>query len=126
MHPAVRDTAVAAHEDGTGEVRLAGYVVAREGHDLPTDAEFRAWLLERLPDYMVPAAFLPLESLPVSPSGKVDRKALPVPRWSKTGLTGYVPPRGPIQETVAEMCAELVGVEARGCATISSRWGAIR
>ena len=126
-HPALRETAVAAHEDGTGELRLAGYVVVRAGHDQPTAAELRAWLLERLPEYMVPAAFVPLGTLPQSPSGKVDRKALPAPRLTQANLAAqYVPPRGPIEEAVAEMCAELVGIEARGLTTTSSSWEVTR
>jgi len=78
-HPLVRACAVAAHMVGTGN-RLAGYVVLREGR-ADAVAILRAHLSERLPDYMVPPELLVLDALPLSPNGKIDRRALPLPEW---------------------------------------------
>ncbi|HEX7240168.1 MAG TPA: amino acid adenylation domain-containing protein, partial [Longimicrobiaceae bacterium] len=76
--PQVREAVVMVREDEPGQKRLVGYVVPREGAELST-AELRARLGERLPEYMVPGAFVTLERLPLNASGKVDRRALPAP-----------------------------------------------
>ncbi len=77
-HPAVQEVAVIDREDGPAK-SLAAYLVLHPG-EAPGDAELRGFLLESLPAYMVPADFVALEALPLSPTGKVDRKALPEPR----------------------------------------------
>ncbi|HEX6862760.1 MAG TPA: condensation domain-containing protein, partial [Thermoanaerobaculia bacterium] len=112
MHPAVREAAVVARGEGAGR-RLVAYILpAAEGN--PGDL-LRAYLLERLPDYMVPAAFVPVEALPLTPSGKVDRKALaaggPDPRWDAARDDG---PRTPIEELLAGLWAEVLGLERVG------------
>ncbi|HEX5758263.1 MAG TPA: amino acid adenylation domain-containing protein [Thermoanaerobaculia bacterium] len=103
-HPAVRETVVLAREDEPGEKRLVAYVVPREGAlDL---AELRGHLVRRLPDYMVPAAFVVLPALPLTPNGKVDRKALPAPAWE----AGERPaaPRTPAEELVAGIWTDVL------------------
>jgi amino acid adenylation domain-containing protein len=109
-HPAVAQSAVIVREDIPGNQRLVAYVVAR-GADLPA-AELKQHLARQLPEYMVPGAFVFLESLPLTSSGKVDRKALPVPE----GPVGaaYVAPRTPTEETLARIWAELLGMERVG------------
>ncbi|HEX6908789.1 MAG TPA: amino acid adenylation domain-containing protein [Longimicrobium sp.] len=106
-HPALRDTAVAARPDAGGTLSLVAYVVAREGVAVDADA-LRAHCAERLPAYMVPAAFVPLDALPLTSSGKVDRRALPAPEWA-ADAGAWAAPRTPTEETVAAVWAELLG-----------------
>ncbi|HSK77319.1 MAG TPA: amino acid adenylation domain-containing protein, partial [Thermoanaerobaculia bacterium] len=109
-HPGVREAAVVAREDG-GERYLAAYVApAPEG--APEPAALRAFLCEQLPDYMVPAAFVLLEKLPLTPNGKLDRRALPAPERGTAG--SWVAPRGPVEEILAGIWAELLDVELAG------------
>ncbi|HEX7240375.1 MAG TPA: amino acid adenylation domain-containing protein, partial [Longimicrobiaceae bacterium] len=107
-HPGVREAAVVAREDAPGERRLVAYVVGEA-----SAAELRARLKGRLPEYMVPSAFVALEALPLTPGGKVDRRALPAPE--RTGeVDAYVAPRTPTEEILAGIYAEVLGVERVG------------
>jgi amino acid adenylation domain-containing protein len=106
--PGVREAVVVAREDVPGDKRLVAYVV---GEALV--AELRERLRERLPDYMVPAAFVPLDALPLTPNGKVDRKALPAPEW-RSADTGHLAPRTPVEEVLAGIWAQLLGRERVG------------
>lgn len=81
-HPAVRESTVLAREDTPGEKRLAAYVVPKEGREV-TAGELRSHMKETLPEYMIPAAFVMLETMPVTANGKVDRKALPRPEFTR-------------------------------------------
>src|SRR5205807_2211923 len=83
-HPSIRDAVVLARDGregghGAAERRLVAWFVAREGAGDVAIPELRAFLLERLPEYMVPVAFVPLVELPLTANGKVDRRALPAP-----------------------------------------------
>ena len=110
-HSRVREAAVAAREDSTGETSLAAYVVPRGDPGPIPVAELRQWLMALLPEYMVPSAFVHLDTLPLTPNGKVDRNALPDPQQSRSGPGGmYVPPRGPVEEAIAGLWAESLGV----------------
>src|SRR5439155_1935149 len=95
-HAAVLDCTVVAREEG-GDKRLVAYVAGGpEGP--PPASELRALLKRRLPDYMVPAAFVSLPALPRTPNGKIDRRALPAPEAGRSGLEAtYGPPRGPVE-----------------------------
>ncbi|HEX8905139.1 MAG TPA: non-ribosomal peptide synthetase, partial [Longimicrobiaceae bacterium] len=108
QHPAVRDCAVVARADAGGEKRLAAYVVA----DGAEPAELRAYLRGRLPDHMVPASFTALEALPLTPSGKLDRRALPAPELGDQ--QGTVAPRTAAEEVVAAIWAEVLGRDRVG------------
>ncbi|HXU44819.1 MAG TPA: amino acid adenylation domain-containing protein, partial [Thermoanaerobaculia bacterium] len=111
-HPALGQAAVAARDDGSG-TRLVAYVVARS--EPPPARELRAFLLEKLPDYMVPALFVPLPELPLTPNGKVDRKALPVPEADRAALAAsYVAPRTETEARAAALWAELLGLPRVG------------
>jgi hypothetical protein len=89
---------------------LAAYIVLRDGADGGSVSDLRQWLSSVLPDYMVPSAFVTMEALPLTPNGKVDRQALPDPgRARLTDAAEFVPPRGPIEAAVAEICTELTG-----------------
>ncbi|HEX2091290.1 MAG TPA: amino acid adenylation domain-containing protein [Longimicrobiaceae bacterium] len=114
-HPTVRQAVVAAREDAPGEQRLVAYLVAEDG-GLPQVGELRATLQEELPEYMVPAVFVELEAMPLTPNGKVDRRALPSPAAAARVRTGseYVAPRTALEEVLAGFWAELLGVERVG------------
>ncbi len=107
--PGVLEAVVVVHEDrsagGAGERRLVAYVAG----EVTADA-LRTALRERLPDYMVPAAFVTLATLPLTPNGKVDRKALPAPERPGSE-EGYQAPRTPVEEILAGIWAELLGLE---------------
>ncbi|HEY2737605.1 MAG TPA: AMP-binding protein, partial [Thermoanaerobaculia bacterium] len=112
--PGVREAVVVVRKSQSGEGFLAAYVVA----DLVSGAgislaipELRAFLRERLQEPMVPATFTLLAELPLTPNRKVDRKALPAPEWQGP-QDGYVAPRTPIEEVLAGIWAELLGVSA--------------
>jgi hypothetical protein len=96
---------VLAREDTPGDQRLVAYVVPRE--QAPSFAELKAHLSQALPPYMVPAAYVFLETLPLTSSGKVDRKALPVPERSGANEASYVAPRTPTEEILGEIEAVL-------------------
>jgi amino acid adenylation domain-containing protein len=113
-HPAVREAVVVARDGGPGGRRLVGYVVAEEGAEAPAAAELRAWVGARLPEYMVPAALVALEGLPLTPSGKTDRRALPEPGPSAEDGPGYAAPETPTEEILAGIFAAVLGVEAVG------------
>jgi acyl-coenzyme A synthetase/AMP-(fatty) acid ligase/acyl carrier protein len=110
QHPGVREAAVVVRGDRPGDKRLVAYVVGTSGEVSPE--ELRAFLRERLPEYMLPAAFLGLESLPLTPNGKIDRRALPAPTWS--AQVSYEPPRNPVEERLAGLFAEVLQMERIG------------
>nr|QEO74317.1 AMP-dependent synthetase and ligase [uncultured bacterium] len=111
--PAVRDAVVVAR-DKAGALQLVAYVVTHEtGTSDATDAP-RAFLRERLPDHMIPTAFVRLDELPLTPSGKVDRRRLPAPETAHARAEGFLAPRTPVEELLAGMWAELLGVERVG------------
>ena len=80
-HPLLADAAVVARQRSPGDLQLVAYTVGRDG-DQPTAAEMRQFLRERLPEFMIPSAFVPIEAMPMTTSGKADRRALPEPDWS--------------------------------------------
>jgi amino acid adenylation domain-containing protein len=111
-HPGVREAAVAARGDGSGELSLAAYVVVRAGADGNIVGELRRWLQGVLPDYMVPSAYVSLEALPLTPNGKVDRQALPDPGRSRLADSApFVPPHGRAEEMVAASWSAVLGLD---------------
>ncbi|HEX8393727.1 MAG TPA: amino acid adenylation domain-containing protein, partial [Longimicrobium sp.] len=106
-HPAVREAAVAVRGEGA-EKRIVAWLVPVEGA-APTLADLRAHVASRVPEYMVPATWVTLESMPLTPSGKVDRRALPAPD-DTAAAAGQVPPRTPAEEVVAGIWARVLGV----------------
>jgi acyl-coenzyme A synthetase/AMP-(fatty) acid ligase len=106
-HPAVQQAVVVAREDEPGEKRLVAYVVAQ---DAPAELveRLRAHLRAKLPEYMVPSALMVLDAMPLTPNGKIDRKALPAPQ--RAGLQeAYVAPRTATEETVMVVFREVLG-----------------
>ena len=113
-HPGVGDAVVAARADAAGRLRLAAYVVPRDAA-APDAAESRRWLRAALPEYMVPSAFVTLDALPLSPNGKIDRKALPEPAPGLLDPAAeYVAPRDPLEETLARVWADVLELERVG------------
>ncbi|OJH38589.1 non-ribosomal peptide synthetase [Cystobacter ferrugineus] len=112
QHPAVEDAVALVREDRPGDRRLVAYVTP--AHDEPpTPAQLRTALGAKLPEYMVPAALVVLESLPLNANGKVDRKALPVPEQESEAST-FVEPTGPVEPRMAALFAEVLGASRVG------------
>jgi amino acid adenylation domain-containing protein len=111
-HAGVREAVVVVREDAPGEKRLVGYVVLAEGAEV-SPAELRAYLKASLPEYLVPGAIVVLERLPLTPSGKVARRALPVPE-AGGDRESYVAPRTPAEEMLAGIWAEVLRAERVG------------
>ncbi|HEX9936697.1 MAG TPA: non-ribosomal peptide synthetase, partial [Longimicrobium sp.] len=108
-HPQVRESVVVALDEGAGGKRLVAYVVGEAAADV-----LRAYLAERLPEYMVPSAFVRLEVLPLTPNGKLDRRALPAPEGDACAAHEYAAPVGDIEEALAGIWGEVLGVERVG------------
>ncbi len=114
-HPAVQEVVVTVREERPGDRRLVAYVVPlQEVAGLPggLPTELRAYAAERLPAYLVPAAFVVLSALPLSVHGKVDRGALPAPEW--VGAGEYVAPRTALEEVLAGLWQQVLGREKVG------------
>ena len=114
--PGVRESVVVAREDRPGDRRLVAYVVAAPEERAGLPARLRAAVLASLPEYMLPAAFVVLERLPLSPNGKVDRRTLPAPDWSarEEAADPYLAPRDPLEERVASVWTAVLGIERVG------------
>ncbi|MBT3288510.1 MAG: amino acid adenylation domain-containing protein, partial [Victivallales bacterium] len=110
-HPLLENAAVLALERTPGDMQLAAYVAGRD-ETPPTVAEMRRFLGGRLPDYMIPSAFVVLDALPTTASGKVDRRSLPAPDWRRLGEAGKGrPPQTDTEQKLAALWAEVLGVE---------------
>jgi amino acid adenylation domain-containing protein/non-ribosomal peptide synthase protein (TIGR01720 family) len=135
QHPAVREAVVLAHADVPGDKRLVAYIVPAEtqnaerrtiqGPEWSSSSfiiqpsalagELRSFLKERLPNYMVPSAFVLLEAIPLAPHGKIDRKALPPPEQTRPALEStFAAPRSPIEEVLAQIWSDVLRIEQVG------------
>jgi amino acid adenylation domain-containing protein len=113
-HASVREAVVLAREDTPGERRLVAYVVAHRNAS-PSTSDLHGFLRERLPDYMVPSAFVMLDALPLTPNGKVDRTALAAPDHLRPQLLAdFVAPRTPAEERLAAIWSEVLGLSRVG------------
>jgi amino acid adenylation domain-containing protein len=113
QNPAVRESAVITREDRAGDKQLVAYMVPKES--APAASELRTFLKAKLPEYMVPSAFVVLDSLPLTPNGKVDRQALPEPDRGSADLEQvYVAPRNASEQAIADIWAEILGVKRIG------------
>jgi amino acid adenylation domain-containing protein len=110
QHPRVREGVVLAREDEPGPPRLVAYWTPRAA-PAPSGHELRRWLQDKLPEYMLPAAFVQLETLPLTVNGKVNRRALPVPVQGRPEVdTTWVAPRNPVEHVLAGIWAEVLGI----------------
>ncbi|MFW3163443.1 syringopeptin non-ribosomal peptide synthetase SypA [Pseudomonas syringae pv. syringae] len=114
QYPGLRDTAVLAREDLPGEKRLVAYFSVQKGEAAPEADHMRLHLQALLPDYMIPAAYVHLENLPVSPNGKLDRRALPQPSANAFVSRDYQAPLGDTETTLAALWCEVLSVERVG------------
>jgi acyl carrier protein len=112
-HPRVANAAVIAREDVPGQKRLVAYIISR-GEVAPSAEQLRKELLESMPEYMVPSAFVALDRLPLTVNGKLDRRALPAPPLEAHVTREYEPPTGEIEEGLASIWQELLQVERIG------------
>ncbi|MBV9678252.1 MAG: non-ribosomal peptide synthetase, partial [Acidobacteriaceae bacterium] len=110
-YPGIEQVAVVAREDAPGDKRLVAYYTGRP--EAGAEA-LRAHLLARLPEYMVPAAYVELEQLPLTPNGKLDRRALPAPDVSAVVTHAYEAPQGEVEQVLAEIWQQLLQVERVG------------
>lgn len=114
QHPEVREVVVIDQEDELSVKYLVAYVVPRQGN-IFSASELRRFLKEKLPEYMMPSAFVPLKNLPLTPNGKVDRRALPSPEMARPDLEDtFVAPRTPVEESLARIWAEVLRLEKVG------------
>ncbi|WKB55699.1 non-ribosomal peptide synthetase [Eleftheria terrae] len=113
QHAGVREAVVLAREDQPGDKRLVAYVTAQPGAALEAEA-LRGELLQQLPEYMVPVAYVVLEQLPLTPNGKLDRQALPAPEGEAYAARQYEAPQGEVESRLAGLWAELLKVERVG------------
>jgi amino acid adenylation domain-containing protein len=114
QHVAIQQAVVLAREDTPGDRRLVVYVVATPG-STSSASDLRTFLLQKLPEYMVPTIFMSLESLPLTANGKLDRKALPAPDQTRRELDeAFVPPRTPVEEILVRIWAEVLKLDKVG------------
>jgi amino acid adenylation domain-containing protein len=113
LYPGMRECVVVAREDGPGERRLVAYIVAAKPS--PAAGELRTFLAKQLPIYMVPAVYAPVDSLPRTPNGKVDRRALPAPLATEPAAdTNPVEPRNGREKLLADICEEVLRLKRVG------------
>jgi amino acid adenylation domain-containing protein len=114
QHTGVRDTVVLAREDVPGDKRLVAYVVTAPGatHDA---GEWRAWLSQKLPDYMIPSVFISMNAFPLNTSGKINRAALPAPDASRPSQEqAYVGPRDQLEQLLVDLWQPVLGLKQLG------------
>ena len=110
----IKEAVVVGREDIPGDKRLVAYLVP-SGQHVPAASTLRRFLANKLPDYMVPAFFVTLDTLPLTPTGKVDRRSLPPPGGTRPSLeTVYVAPRSPVEERLVKIWADVLGLEQVG------------
>jgi len=114
QHPAVRESVVLAREVSPGDRRLVAYVVAAPG-SAPTMNELRSFLKQKLPEYMVPSAYVFVDSLPLTPNGKLDRKVLPAPDLSRPEIDKpIITPCDPLELELTKIWRKILGVKSIG------------
>ncbi|SFY30208.1 non-ribosomal peptide synthetase, partial [Pseudomonas sp. NFACC47-1] len=114
QHHDVKEAVVLVREDAPGEKRLVAYFTPRSSDEAVDIEALRAHLQSRLPDYMVPAAYVQLQALPLTSNGKLDRRALPVPDQASIVSRGYEAPVGEVENTLARLWRQVLHVERVG------------
>ena len=116
QHPEIGEAAVVVREDTPGDKTLVAYLVPKTKNEAKaTSSEIRRFLQQKLPEYMIPSVFVTLDAMKHTSSGKVDRKALPAPDRLRPELgKGYVAPRTAVEESLAAIWADVLGLERVG------------
>ncbi len=112
QHPQVQEAVVIARKDQPGNKRLVAYFISNLEQSITH--ELRSFLKTKLPDYMVPSAFVQLDTLPLTPNGKIDRRALPQPEIEETVSSTFIPPRNSTEEQLAMIWSSVLGIEQVG------------
>jgi amino acid adenylation domain-containing protein len=112
-HPQVRETVVVAVADAVGDKRLVAYIVP-QFLPAPSSQEWRTFLKQHLPEYMLPSAFVVLDALPLTPNGKVDRRSLPEPNQTRPEVEAYVAPQNEVERQISAVWQEVLHVEKVG------------
>jgi hypothetical protein len=114
LHPAIRESVVEARTDESENHRLVAYIILQQDEALTT-TELSAYLRTKLPDYMVPSAFVIMNSLPLTPTGKIDRRALPQPdKAARDSKLPFVAPRNSVERELTEVWCEILGLDRVG------------
>jgi amino acid adenylation domain-containing protein len=114
QHPGINETVVSAREDTPGDKRVVAYFVPTRDAT-PTTTELRSFLKEKLPEYMLPSIFVTLRSMPLTPNGKVDRRALPAPDQADLAPTGtFAAPSDAVESQLVQMWESVLGVRPIG------------
>ncbi|MGP1384410.1 MAG: non-ribosomal peptide synthetase [Thainema sp.] len=115
QHPAVQTSAVLLRQDQPDQSRLVGYWIPHPTSDSVTDGDLRQWLQAKLPDYMVPAAFVQLEAFPLTTNGKLDRRRLPAPSSARPALqVAYTQPQSELEQTIAAVWQRILQLDRIG------------
>lgn len=115
QHPSIREIVVIVREDVPGDKRLVGYPILHSGEKEPTTSELRSYAREKLPEYMIPSAFVFLSEYPLTPNKKIDRKRLPAPDQNRPDLAHqYVAPRDEVEESITNIFASVLKLERVG------------
>ena len=113
QYRAVMESIVVDRKDSSGDIRLIAYFVPEVGVE-PTSLELLTFLQEKLPSYMLPSAFIAIKEIPLTPNGKVDRRALPAPEQIEVSTAGFIAPRTEMEQLVAEIWCEILGITQVG------------
>ncbi len=113
QYPDVLEAAVIVREDSAGEKRLVAYIVSKTNTNL--GFKLRGYLKEKLPEYMVPATFVMMDSMPLTPNGKIDRRALPAPSQERPPLEQvFVAPRNPTEQKLVQIWSQILDIQSIG------------
>lgn len=110
QHPAIQEAILTVRQESLTDQRLVAYFLPRPG-EMPSFGELRNFLKEKLPDYMVPSAFVMLQAVPMTPNGKIDKKALPAPASMSKASAAQVVPQTGLERSVADIWQEVLKVE---------------
>jgi amino acid adenylation domain-containing protein len=114
QQPGVSQAVALVREDTPGDQRLVAYILPEAGQEIPIGSTLRQALQAHLPEYMLPAAYVAVERWPLTPNGKIDRRALPPPEWTTQPEAGYAAPRTPTEAQLAEVWTEVLRLERIG------------
>jgi acyl-CoA synthetase (AMP-forming)/AMP-acid ligase II/acyl carrier protein len=114
-HESVRECVAVVRDDEGGQKQLVANIVPATADNVPTVSEFRSFLKDLLPEYMIPTSFITLDAMPLTPNGKVDRQALPAPESARPNLAvAYADPKTEIERDIATVWREVLGIEKVG------------